>query len=63
MWGTILIYDIKEDAHTLMIIADIFVVIFLIVIYASPGNTEPKIKSVQQVEDEIVQIEMKQKSA
>jgi len=60
IWIGILIYDIQENVHVLMIIADVFVIAFL---FFKSLQSTLKVKSVQQVENEIAEIENSKKSA
>ena len=62
MWIAILIYDIEENAHILMIIMDGAIIGIIVNLCFSSRGKVIKIKTVQEVEDEISEIESRQKT-
>jgi len=61
IWIVVLVHDIKENYSTLFIIGDIFVIMFIAVLCFSSPYFPSKVKTVQEVENEIIEIENKEK--
>lgn len=63
MWSVILVIEFNENVHILVLIADVFVLMFIIVLFfLSFRLPSIVVKSVQQVENEIAEIESSKKS-
>lgn len=63
IWSVILVIEFNENAHILVLIADVFVLMFIIVLFfLSFRLPSIVVKSVQQVENEITEIENSKKS-
>lgn len=61
LWFLFLVYDIKESAHILLIARDLILCLLLVGFYFIKPKETTKIKTLQQVEDEIKEIEARQK--
>ena len=61
LWLSFLIYDIKESAHIFAIVRDLLLCILLVLFYFIKPKETVKTKTLQQVEDEIKEIESRQK--
>jgi len=59
-WSCFLVYDIKESAHISVIVVDMIVCLAIVFLYFKYPKNTIKIKTLQQVEDEIREIEAKQ---
>ena len=64
LWSIFLVYDIRESNHILIIVVDVIVLTFFVVVcFSSLRSPSRVVKSLQEVEDEIAEIESKQKQA
>lgn len=64
IWSVILVYDFNKNVHTAILIGDVFVLIIITVLFViSFRLPSSAVKTLQEVENEITEIESKQKTS